>query len=292
MATNQFADLRPSNTLEQRHGPTGVIWRYPCVAIYFWRMKALTILLVLLSKLSLACVCEGETLNSHYAAAQFVGYVEVKEVFLNELGSEHYYKIRVEPIATFKGKQVKELFVYGSLDGSNWTSCDLQISANSKWIIFAKSNEQSRLATYMCNGSYQIDLSSDVTNHPNPGNTRSARLKSELKILNSLKRTASGINYRYCLYAPKLGSFLNRYQGNNYRKSFGQYQITFDEKLTATSVKVLKSLDRRFDKELEAFILKSEWLAFYHQKVPKNGIYLLGIYHHTTNGEGYLSSHQ
>ena len=252
-------------------------------------MKILMCLMVLMSKIALACSCGPSILTVNYASADFVAYIKVKNIIPNQPDSKHYYKIQIEPIAVFKGKLTKELYVYGSLDGSNWTSCDLKISQDTKWIVYARPNAQSQLAVYMCNGSWQTDVTIDTVKYPTLKAKYATRLSRELDILSVLKNKASKFTYSYSMHNPKMADFLKLYEGKNYQNSFGQYLITFDVNTTAKSVKVLKSLNKGFDKELANFIVQSNWKVLYNKKVPNNGKYLLGIYQYEENAKHFLS---
>ena len=252
-------------------------------------MKILTVLLILTAKMAFACHCYISPVVDNYAQSNFVGYVNVLKVMPNEPDSKQYYKIQIEPIAVFKGKPTNELLVYGSLDGSNWTSCDLIIPPNSKWILYVKPGSENKPAVHMCNGSWQIDAEFDKTKYPTLENKYAAKLQRELQILKVLKEKASGITYSYTMHNCDLKLFLERYNGIHFRKSFGEYQITFDSNTKAKSVRVLKSLDKQFDRELADFMKQSAWMVLYNKKVPENGVYLLGIHQYEENGNRFLS---
>ncbi|HEY0670148.1 MAG TPA: hypothetical protein VGD22_18350 [Sphingobacteriaceae bacterium] len=252
-------------------------------------MKVIIILLVFTGSTALACHCYISPVADNYAQSNFVAYVNVLKVIPNEPDSKHYYKIQIEPVAVFKGKPTNELWVYGSLDGSNWTSCDLIMPANSKWIIYAKPDGNDKTAVHLCNGSWQTDAKFDKTQYPDLESKYAVRLERELNILKVLKKKASGITYSYMLHNPTLKDFLAHYNDIPFPKNFAEYQISFDANTKAKSVKVLKSLDKQFDRALVAFIKQSKWLALYNKKVPDNGVYLMGIYQYEENGERFLS---
>lgn len=64
--------------------------------------------------------------------AELVVRARIIRTFPNSAPENPYYKVAIEPIETFKGRAVRELFVSGSMDGLPRSGCDLFVNEGSE----------------------------------------------------------------------------------------------------------------------------------------------------------------
>ncbi len=229
---------------------------------------------------AVACRCAPGILNEDYAYSEVVVYARVRKTYPNTSRDNPYYRIEFDPIRTFKGRTVKELFVFGSMDGTSRTDCDLYVREGSVWIIFA-SMWDGVLQFGMCSASEEIHRRAGFSGNA----VLQKSLERKLDALEVLGRTAGSVTYQdpasfiFC-NGSYLLDFLKTYDGNKrIKRPFVQYLIEFNDDLKVGSVRALYSLNRRFDRKLTGQLKGKSFCPprSASEQVTKHPV-LLGIY--------------
>lgn len=102
-----------------------------------------------------SCDCDYASTKQNIERSNYVALVKVKQVASNVI--RHDYKIIVEEVTLYKGKSVKEIFVFGGnrkLDASYYTSCDLGVDIDEEWLIYGTEiNNQIEIG--LCSNSFR-----------------------------------------------------------------------------------------------------------------------------------------
>lgn len=107
----------------------------------------LTFLLLLFTKLALACSCGplGELSKIDIDKTDYITLVRIKEILPVKVDSPKYYdsnsfiKIIVEELSHYKGNHFTEIIVAsGHPKFNKWTSCDFDMNEKEEWVIFAE----------------------------------------------------------------------------------------------------------------------------------------------------------
>ena len=102
---------------------------------------------------SFACSCHTVSQVECFMYSDFVAKVQITKVYPNATRQSETFKIDIEILDLFKGQKVKSIIVYGSSDSLYRSSCDMSVSKNSTWMIYARKDTSKVYLLHSCSAS-------------------------------------------------------------------------------------------------------------------------------------------
>jgi len=223
----------------------------------------------------------GDSAN-HYIISDFVGIVKIQAVFDSPSKETNYYKIKIKPLTTFKGKAPSTLKVIGEKDVISIPNTDVDVGE--EWLVYAFDDKDGNYYFGSCSSPMPRFLKgSDDSKRKN-----SERLQKELDQLKLFKKEVSNLDRNYSIYIEgfSLFDYLKKYNGQIFDQSFAIYLITFDKDLGVKNIEVLRGLSSEFDKRFTTVLKnKASWRTSIEPGRPKieinteNTRHIIGVYY-------------
>jgi len=194
-----------------------------------------------------ACDCMEPKFLEKYIQSDFVARITITKTFPNQ-GSSFYYKSDIVIHELFKGRLASSLFIMGSSDGKQRTSCDVFLEKGSEMLVYAKKGNEDHYFFNSCAGYVVL------------GNIRSDKEKRELEMLNFLKQKSIVATSR-THYGVDISEKLKVFQGESLTKSFAIFEVTFKNNLQVDTVKTITGFRTDLDNKLIAIIKASRWVS-------------------------------
>ncbi len=256
-------------------------------------MKGILIILsFLFSVKAVACDCDSPGIIEKYLDSEFIASAIVTKVYPN-VGEEEIYKADIQIEELFKGQKLNSIYVYGRSDGKMGSSCSIFIPEKTKLIIYAHKNKNGQYGIGMCFGLLYLNKNND--------SRQIDKQEKELEILRILKanKTATRENISFWhkeLITRDLHDALQQFNGVEFDKSFGIYEMSFNPDLSLNSVKVISGFNDSIDSKLIEILQNSEWsrqIDVAKDKFPENRKLLIGIYYYKAErgNQSFLSQY-
>lgn len=205
-------------------------------------MRLLILLLsFLITSTCFACECVMMPLVYHVQKSDFIAKVKVLKVSEPTVDGQ-YQDAQIEILELFKGKKISTIRVWANLK----TDCDLRVSENSTWLIFAQNNSAGFLRFDLCSGSLQLDRNFKSREYPNAQNNWTKSIERKLSVLRYLKSNHLTAPNEYDLALESIEKKYEDLRGYSVLKDkFSVYQITVEKNLSISKVKALKEFDNK-----------------------------------------------
>lgn len=188
-----------------------------------------------------ACECVMMPLVYYIQKSDFIAKVKVLKVSEPTVDGQ-YQDAQIEILELFKGKKISTIRVWANLK----TDCDLSVSENSTWLIFAQTNSSGFLRFDLCSGSLQLDRDFTSRNYPTAQNNWTESIDRKLAVLRYLKSNHLTSPNEYDLALTSIEQKDEHFRGYTVLKDrFAVFQITIEKNLSISKVKALKEFDNK-----------------------------------------------
>jgi hypothetical protein len=109
-----------------------------------------------------ACSCFVNVLLDKIQNSEFIAKIKVLKVS-EPMSDGQYQNAEIEVLELFKGNNIKSIKIYSNLN----TSCNLIVSENTTWLVFANNDKSGLMQFGYCSGSIQLDRKFDLEKYPN-----------------------------------------------------------------------------------------------------------------------------
>lgn len=216
---------------------------------------ALYILLLLLGKPAMACMCLPSNVAKDYQNADFVATIKISSIYPDKENPD-YHLIEFETLEQFKGKPIKTLKLLSLLN----SSCSFYTPENTYWLVFAKQKE-GELIFGNCSGSTQINPELDLVASPGLDVKIRKSINSKLAILSYLKTINTKDFNKYDLWLTARDDMKQLLYGLETPNNFTVYEVKINKDLSVGRLKMRRSFGNgEVDKKLKGF-LKANLLA-------------------------------
>lgn len=145
-------------------------------------MKILTaVLIILFSIEGYACECVPRSTMENVESSDFVARVKINSIARDSINQE-YLNLDVEILNIFKGEFNKDLRIL-----TNGSMCNIYVSKDSEWLVYASYDKNNQLSFGYCSGSIRLDRNFNSEKYPkaqeNYRNSTNRKLEL-LKLLN------------------------------------------------------------------------------------------------------------
>lgn len=242
-----------------------------------------TILFIAFSSKLLACTCMSQRLLDRYAKSDFVATLSVLSV--DSETDDDYLLLEIEIIELYKGNEINLL----KIRKSKGYGCAMYAPENTKWLIFAKNDQNGNMVFGYCSGPKQLDRTFDKERFPNAELNYSKSLARKLELLETLKAEKIEPINPYDLYTSFKEESLEKLKGyeiENGNNAF--YEITVNEDLSLKNIRILKEFDNeQLSTELIDFINKNIYIGRIGKlkTIPEETRIILGLHYYSANNE-------
>lgn len=203
------------------------------------RQLAVTLFILFVSINSIACSCVPMKLSERFQSSSFVGVVKITGFETVTIDSIKTFHFKVETLQTFRGKKITEFYSYNS-------GCSFYGKLNSKWLVFAYTNDNGVLLTSHCSGNIDFDPEIDETKYPNLNLKLSKRLSTKLNVLEFLQKKDISTLDEYGLWIGKnRATSIESWEGFVEAETFAVYEQTLNSDLEVIKVKPIKEFKNR-----------------------------------------------
>gem|GEM_PF-1100146 len=228
---------------------------------YITDMKyLLTLLILLLGNQAFACRCSFPSPIDGFTSGDFVGRIKIIKVYPNH-DNEELYKADVEILEYFKGPKITSIFIAGRSDGKIGSSCAVFYPEGSDLLVVAANDRNGKLRFGMC--SFKIDFKN---------NSRSDL--RNLEVIRAMSAYDSTFTGKFnSIISSNFSEFLETRKGITLSEKFAIFEVTLDDRVNPSQVKVVKGFDSILDDEIINELLNSTWkIKFYRSDYEIEGV--------------------
>jgi len=200
---------------------------------------------------SFACECIKDILVHNFQKSAFVAKVTILKVSKPTADGE-YQDASIEVLELYKGKKITTIKIQSSLN----TDCNLMVSENTNWLVFAQINRSGVLQFDLCSGSMQLDRKMSSIDYPNAQANYIKEINQKIAVLKFFKskHIAQPNEYNlYLKYNERLHDLFKGYEDESQKNAV--YQLTVEKDLSISKIKALKEFDnQKLSKALLAYL--------------------------------------
>lgn len=212
----------------------------------------LTLLILLLGNQAFACRCSFPSLIDGFTSGDFVGRIKIIKVYPNH-DNEELYKADVEILEYFKGPKITSILIAGRSDGKIGSSCAVFYPEGSDLLVVAATDRDGKLRFGMC--SFKIDFK----------NNYRSDLRN-LEVIRAMSAYDSTFTEKFnSIISSNFSEFLETRKGITLNEKFALFEVTLDDRVNPSQVKVVKGFDSILDDEIINELLNSTWKIKFHR---------------------------
>jgi len=235
---------------------------------------------------SFACECIKDILVHNFQKSAFVAKVKILKVSKPTADGE-YQDASIEVLELYKGKKITTIKIQSSLN----TDCNLMVSENTNWLVFAQINRSGVLQFDLCSGSMQLDRKMSSIDYPNAQANYIKEINQKIAVLKFFKsqHIAQPNEYNlYLKYNERLRELFKGYEGESQKNAV--YQLTVEKDLSISTVKALKEFDnQKLSKALLAYLKEKAKVNTRNISAIKKRTQLIVVYYFYPAEEEYQS---
>lgn len=240
-------------------------------------MKDYLLFLFFTPIVTFACSCSPQYFIEQVARSEFT--VEVKILKINQdTIHKDYINVKIDILELYKGTETKAINIF-----TGHGMCYHNPVPDTKWLLFASTDENGKLSVSYCSGSLQIDSVIDSKQYPNAQKNYLKKIKSKLDVLRALKNNNVIPNNLYDLKARfKANCFKNNVDYDSKNRNFAIYNLTVNEDLSIQKIQILKSFNDQLIPETTS-CLEKNIVIYDHKKstsIPSKTNIILVLYYY------------
>lgn len=253
------------------------------------------ILFFLFSLKAFSCSCGMSNVHEKYVGFETIIKARVIKVYPNSSRENNYFKIDIETLEVFKGKELTTLMVYGSSDNIRRSSCEMFTPEESIYLIYIYKNDKGQYSLHRCSGSRRVDEEFVLEWELKTKNNLKKSLDLEFKALNFLKGNNKIYQTGFNAFSGDLRVFVKSKKGIQLNKRFAYYEITLKADLALKKVNALIEFDNeKLSKEiLDCLKNEKRWVLYNDKKIDTDTTFLIGLYYYPQKekSESFISIH-
>jgi hypothetical protein len=249
----------------------------------------LLIILFFINSSVFACSCFVNVLLDKIQNSEFIAKIKVLKV--SEPTSDgQYQNAEIEVLELFKGNNIKSIKIYSNLN----TSCNLIVSENTTWLVFANNDKSGLMQFGYCSGSIQLDRKFDLKKYPNVESNWKNSIDRKIALLRYFKSKNIRNPNEYNLQIKSISLSRDRFKGfevNN--EKFAVYELMVEKDLTISKIKTLKAFDnQKLSDSLMSFLKENKIASKKGKSVIKKRIRMIVVYYYypaEENNQSFIS---